>query len=118
MKKAAVILLSITAAFLCMIAGVMIGRFTSQSQTTIVPGRDYIVQTDPNVSVATGKLDINTATLKQLTDIPGIGQVIAQRILDYIEENGEFRSLDELLNVKGIGESRLQQLQEYLTVGG
>ena len=118
MKKAAVILFSITATFLCVIVGVLVGRYTSQDHLMFASGSNLVMQTDPLAPVETGKLDINSATLKQLSDIPGIGEVIAQRILDYRDENGAFRSLDELLNIKGIGESRLQQLQEYLTVGG
>jgi len=64
------------------------------------------------------KLNINTATAEQLQLLAGIGPVLAQRILDYRQENGEFRSVSELTMVKGIGLSLLDQIMDDITVGG
>ena len=61
-------------------------------------------------------LDINTATKEQLMAVPGIGETYADRIINYREEYGDFDSLDELLNVQGIGEKRLESFSEYLAV--
>ncbi|HEU5478149.1 MAG TPA: ComEA family DNA-binding protein [Gaiellaceae bacterium] len=56
-------------------------------------------------------LDLNTATLEQLDELPGIGPVTAQKILDYRQEHGAFHSVAELEGVPGIGAGRLAQLK-------
>jgi competence protein ComEA len=64
----------------------------------------------------TGPVQLNTATLEQLDALPGVGPVTAQRILDYRNEHGSFRSVDELDAVPGIGPARLEQLRELVAV--
>lgn len=64
-----------------------------------------------------GPLNINTATVEALTQLPGIGTVTAQAIVDYRAENGDFASVDDLLNVPGIGEGRLADIRDLITVG-
>jgi competence protein ComEA len=61
---------------------------------------------------AAGPLHLNTATLEQLDELPGIGPSTAQKILDFREEHGAFTSVDELDAVPGIGPARLEQLRE------
>ena len=63
-------------------------------------------------------ININTADLSQLTLLPGIGEVTAQRILDYRRANGRFSKIEELLNIEGIGPSRFTKIMDYITTGG
>ena len=63
-------------------------------------------------------VNINTATLDQLQTLPGIGPVLAQRIIDYRQAHGKFQHLEELTNVSGIGQKRLDAILDYATVGG
>ena len=62
------------------------------------------------------KININTATLDQLETLPGIGEVLGQRVIDYREQHGPFHSVDDLLNVSGIGPSHLADIKESVTV--
>lgn len=66
----------------------------------------------------TGKVNINTATAQQLTVLPGVGEKLATRIVDYRQKSGGFKSVAELMNVQGIGEKNLAKIQAYLTTGG
>jgi competence protein ComEA len=65
----------------------------------------------PSTSVPGGKVHLNSATLDQLDELPGIGPVTAQQIIDYRSANGAFRAVDELDAVPGIGPARLEQLR-------
>lgn len=70
-----------------------------------------------DIAAQDGKIDINTADTIDLTLLPGIGEVLAQRIVKYREENGPFQSLEELSNVDGIGQKRLDEIIKYAKVG-
>ena len=62
-------------------------------------------------------VNINTATVEQLTELPRIGEVTATRIVEWREENGPFSSTEELMNVQGIGERTFERLRPHVTVG-
>jgi competence protein ComEA len=69
-----------------------------------------------SVSGPPGLLNLNTATAEELETLPGIGPVLAASILDYREQNGPFTTVDELLDVSGIGEARLEDIRDLVTV--
>ncbi len=64
----------------------------------------------------TPKINLNTATFSQLDSLPGIGPVIAERILELRERSGPFQRIEDLLNIRGIGEKKFLQLQDLITV--
>lgn len=63
-------------------------------------------------------VNINTATAEELETVTGIGPVLAQAILDYRAEHGDFQTLDELLEVRGIGSAKLDAMRDQITTGG
>jgi len=67
-------------------------------------------------TAAPAKININTATAAELDALPGVGEVIAQRIVDYRTTNGPFRSVDDLLDVSGIGPVTLEDMRSMVTV--
>ena len=68
-------------------------------------------------AVSLAAVDINTATADELKALPGIGPSKAAAIVEYRNQNGRFKSVDELKNVKGIGDGVLAKLKEEATVG-
>ena len=66
---------------------------------------------------AAGPIDINMADAASLQTLPGIGETKAADIVAYREANGPFATVDDLQNVKGIGEKTLEKLKEHITVG-
>lgn len=64
----------------------------------------------------TTPIDLNTATLAELDTLPGVGPVLAQRILDWRTEHGQFATVDQLSDVPGIGDARLAQLRDLVRV--
>jgi competence protein ComEA len=64
-----------------------------------------------------GKVNLNTATVSQLEDLPGIGPALAARIVEHRQKNGTFKTVDDLMAVKGIGEKNFARIQSYLSVG-
>ena len=66
--------------------------------------------------VTSSKVNINSASALELEALPGIGEVIAQEILDYRTANGPFVSVDDLLDVSGIGEVTLENIRDLVTV--
>jgi competence protein ComEA len=72
--------------------------------------------TTPALPTENGKINLNTATREELETLPGIGPVLAQRIIDYREAHGPYQSVDDLLNVEGIGPSLLGKIRDLVEV--
>jgi competence protein ComEA len=62
------------------------------------------------------KVNINSATESDFENLPGIGPVLAQKIVDYRDQHGPFRSIQDLMKVTGIGQKKFDSLQAYVTV--
>lgn len=87
----------------------------SDGQQIVVPGAE---SDSPATASGTldGKIHLNQATAAELDSLPGVGPVIAERIVSYREENGPFQSVEDLLDVPGIGEAKLADLRDHVQV--
>ena len=74
-----------------------------------VPAEEIVPERQP--------VDINSATAEELQQLMGVGPVLAQAIVDYRAEHGPFVSVDELLEVSGIGETKLEGIRNDITLG-
>jgi competence protein ComEA len=61
-------------------------------------------------------INVNTASASELEELPGVGPTTAQAIVDHRERNGPFASVDDLLDVRGIGEAKLAEIRDRATV--
>ena len=61
-------------------------------------------------------INLNTATVAQLETLPGIGKSTAERILEYRQKNGGFKKVEDLMNVRGIGEKSFLKMKALITV--
>ena len=96
--------------FFCLSAGLFAGRNLPER----VPAVSAVSQAQP----VHAYIDLNTADRDTLMTLPGIGQTLAGRILDYRSIHGSFASVQELVHIEGIGEARLEALLPYITAGG
>ena len=87
-----------------------------RSNPTTKPKETTPKTTKPAEKKVTYPVNINTASKRELEALPGIGEVLSQRIIDYRSANGRFQSVDELVKIKGIGEKTLEKLKPYATV--
>ena len=122
MKKASsILLLVITAMFVAFTAGMLCGRHFTKDPVTIQPVKTELIAASgtpgsEETSQSNGQININTASSVLLDTLPGIGPVLAQRIVAYREENGPFASVEELSKVEGIGSKTLLEILNLITV--
>lgn len=83
---------------------------------TISPS-PVVTAAGPDAKQEVAPVDVNSASVEELMSVPGIGQVVAQRIVEFREKNGPYKNIDELLKVQGIGEKSLAKLRDRLSVG-
>jgi competence protein ComEA len=69
------------------------------------------------VTTTTELIDINTASQAELESLPGIGPTTAQKIIEYRDENGPFVSIEDIINVSGIGPGTYERIKDLITVG-
>ena len=129
MKKPILVLVGTTLAFLLVLTGIFIGRNANRGiiPAEAVTNRDHSSTTQlessqeeqySNSSNTTGVININEASAEQLQLLPGIGETLSDRIVSYREENGSFQSIEQIMDVSGIGESKFSQIKDYITIGG
>jgi competence protein ComEA len=88
----------------------------------LVPSKTGQINNEGAMSLASsnsnlpGKININTASSKELEELPGIGEVLAQRIVSYRETNGPFKSIEDLKKVSGIGERKFEAIKDLIVV--
>jgi competence protein ComEA len=82
----------------------------------LAAGTTALAQSDKPAAAAKAAINLNTATVDQLADLPGVGKATAQRILEYRSKQGGFKKIEELMNVKGIGEKSFLKLKPMITV--
>jgi competence protein ComEA len=70
-----------------------------------------------NIRLKSRGSNINTASAQQLTTLPGVGEKLAARIIEHRQKSGAFRTAQELMNVKGIGERNFLKIQPHILVG-
>lgn len=81
-----------------------------------VPVYDAESREERPAELVDGRIDLNTADAALLETLPGIGEVLAQRIIAYREAYGGFRSVEEIMNVKGIGEGKFADIKDLICV--
>ncbi|MDD2377892.1 MAG: helix-hairpin-helix domain-containing protein [Bacilli bacterium] len=77
---------------------------------------DNYITNEESIINDTGKISLNTATIEELLTLPGIGETKAKSIIKYREEVGSFKNIEEIMNIKGIGKSTFEKFKDYLTL--
>lgn len=91
----------------------------SKVENESTTGSDGTISRSSNSSINNGsqtKININTATEEELDTLPGIGPSTATKILDYRKEKGKFKTIEEIKEVSGIGESKYEKIKDKITV--
>ena len=95
---------------------VLVGVTAPPGAPAAAPGGGGVAGTGGAGQAGIGIVDLNTATVEQLDALPGLGPVLAERIIEYRTERGRFESVEELREVTGIGERKFADLDDRVTV--
>ncbi len=127
-KQRLSLLLLVTLLFAAFTVGLYCGRSLGKTTVTVsvpqsletLPPETTLPETlsEETTAVITFPIDINAADKEAFMALPGIGEVLAQRILTYREEHGNFSHVEDLLNVEGIGKGKMEAILELITIGG
>ena len=79
-------------------------------------GENIIEETNMTLGASTKEVNINKATETELQSLPGIGASLASRIIEYRNQNGKFSKIDDIKNVNGIGDSKYDNIKDFITV--
>ena len=114
------VLVLVAVLFLGLMLGVFISRLSNKnlSLATHNAGATDTQQGTYDYSDSLGKININHASIDELTMLPGIGKKTAERIVAYRQKFGPFLNIDDLAKVEGIGKKTSEELRPYITVGG
>ena len=89
----------------------------SDGQHIHIPTKEILLQAKNFSSASSSELvNINTADAERLATLKGIGPVLAQKIIEYREQNGAFKSVDEIKNVRGIGQKKFDAFKDKITI--
>ena len=72
--------------------------------------------TNQNEALKTSQININTATIEELDKLPGVGEATANKIVSHRNDNGEFKNIEEIKNVNGIGDKKFEAMKELICV--
>lgn len=96
--------------------GLNLAALLSDGEKVYVPKKGEAPAAASSSGLPAGKVNLNTATVQQLEALPGVGPVLAQRIVDYRQRKGRFISIRQLMEVEGIGEKKYASLKDHVTV--
>jgi competence protein ComEA len=97
-------------------AGLNLARFVSDGEQIVVPAIGQVAAGVAPGITGDGRVNLNTADAATLDTLPGVGPATAAKILAWREEHGRFESVDDLLDVGGIGEAKLDAIRDLVTV--
>ena len=111
MDKSLIFVIASSLALLALVIGLRVYDFKKYDEPIALSPYSSLAPAVNKITV-----NINTADLSQLCELPQIGEVLAQRIIDYREQNGAFNAIDDIKQVKGIGDVIFSEISSLITV--